>query len=128
MGQQHASGQLSAAALAAWWNHHADCCLNTADVHMLQIVQPLAAFLHTYALLSCDACALQLSRPKESRDLHRLARVAMWTKLRPGVREFLRRAAERFELWIYTAGSKAYADVSDAISQLNQSASELCCC
>jgi TFIIF-interacting CTD phosphatase-like protein len=38
----------------------------------------------------------------------------MWTKLRPGVREFLRRAAERFELWIYTAGSKAYADVSDA--------------
>lgn len=56
---------------------------------------------------------LQLSRPKDSRDLHRLARVAMWTKLRPGVREFLRRAAERFELWIYTAGSKAYADVSN---------------
>ncbi|KAF6256557.1 HAD-like domain-containing protein [Scenedesmus sp. NREL 46B-D3] len=54
--------------------------------------------------------AEQLSRPKESRDLHRLARVAMWTKLRPGVREFLRRAAERFELWIYTAGSTAYAD------------------
>jgi hypothetical protein len=57
---------------------------------------------------------VQLSRPKESRDLHRLARVAMWTKLRPGVREFLRRAAERFELWVYTAGSKAYADVSGA--------------
>lgn len=39
-------------------------------------------------------------------------RMGMWTKLRPGVREFLRRAAERFELWIYTAGSKPYADVS----------------
>eukprot|EP00878_Enallax_costatus_P015641 GHUV01016386.1.p1 GENE.GHUV01016386.1~~GHUV01016386.1.p1 ORF type:complete len:554 (+),score=207.91 GHUV01016386.1:103-1662(+) len=52
----------------------------------------------------------QLSRPKELRDLHRLARVSMWTKLRPGVREFLRRAASLFELWIYTAGSKAYAD------------------
>lgn len=38
--------------------------------------------------------------------------MGMWTKLRPGVREFLRRAAERFELWIYTAGSKPYADVS----------------
>jgi RNA polymerase II C-terminal domain phosphatase-like 3/4 len=54
---------------------------------------------------------LQLSRPKEERDLHRLGRVGMWTKLRPGVRDFLRKAAERFELWIYTAGSKAYADV-----------------
>jgi hypothetical protein len=63
--------------------------------------------------LVCLLFWLQLSRPKESRDLHRLARVAMWTKLRPGVREFLRRAAERFELWIYTAGSKAYADVSE---------------
>eukprot|EP00775_Hariotina_reticulata_P011392 gene11392-11540_t len=52
----------------------------------------------------------QLSRPKEERDLHRLGRVGMWTKLRPGVRDFLKRAAERFELWIYTAGSKAYAD------------------
>lgn len=28
----------------------------------------------------------------------------MWTKLRPGVREFLRRAADNFELWIHTAG------------------------
>lgn len=68
-----------------------------------------------YPLVCVYVCAYvcsQLSRPKESRDLHRLARVSMWTKLRPGVREFLRRAAERFELWIYTAGSKAYADVS----------------
>jgi RNA polymerase II C-terminal domain phosphatase-like 3/4 len=53
----------------------------------------------------------QLSRPKEARDLHRLVRLGMWTKLRPGVREFLRRAAAAFELWIYTAGSRSYADV-----------------
>jgi hypothetical protein len=53
----------------------------------------------------------QLSRPRESRDLHRLVRLGMWTKLRPGVREFLRRAAARFELWVYTAGSRSYAEV-----------------
>jgi hypothetical protein len=33
----------------------------------------------------------------------------MWTKLRPGVREMLRRASQRFELWIHTAGSRSYA-------------------
>ena len=33
----------------------------------------------------------------------------MYTKLRPGVREFLRRAAEKFELWIHTNGNIAYA-------------------
>jgi TFIIF-interacting CTD phosphatase-like protein len=42
--------------------------------------------------------------------------MGMWTKLRPGVRDFLRRAAERFELWIYTAGSRTYADVGWALS------------
>jgi hypothetical protein len=54
---------------------------------------------------------MQLSRPREQQDLHRLVRMGMWTKLRPGVREFLQRAAELFELWIYTAGSKPYAEV-----------------
>jgi RNA polymerase II C-terminal domain phosphatase-like 3/4 len=33
----------------------------------------------------------------------------MYTKLRPGVREFLRRTAEKFELWIHTNGNLAYA-------------------
>jgi hypothetical protein len=62
--------------------------------------------------VACVTVCLQLSRPKEHQDLHRLVRMGMWTKLRPGVREFLRQAAEHFELWIYTAGSKPYADVS----------------
>lgn len=35
----------------------------------------------------------------------------MWTKLRPGVRQFLAAAAQLAELWVYTAGSRAYADV-----------------
>lgn len=64
----------------------------------------------------CSACLmLQLSRPRDQQDLHRLVRMGMWTKLRPGVRDFLRRAAERFELWIYTAGSRTYADVSSLV-------------
>lgn len=71
-----------------------------------------AHWLHFISSCPGLTCPVQLSRPRELRDLHRLARVSMWTKLRPGVREFLRRAAELFELWIYTAGSKAYADVS----------------
>ncbi|KIZ03734.1 hypothetical protein MNEG_4223 [Monoraphidium neglectum] len=33
----------------------------------------------------------------------------MWTKLRPGARRFLAAAAEKFELWIHTAGSRSYA-------------------
>lgn len=33
----------------------------------------------------------------------------MWTKVRPGARAFLARAAERFELWIHTAGTSTYA-------------------
>lgn len=30
----------------------------------------------------------------------------MWTKLRPGVQDFLARAADCFELWIHTNGSR----------------------
>jgi hypothetical protein len=42
-------------------------------------------------------------------ELFRLPRVSMWTKLRPGVRDMLRHASERFELWIHTAGNRSYA-------------------
>ncbi len=28
----------------------------------------------------------------------------MWTKLRPGVRQFLKKAAQSYELWIHTNG------------------------
>lgn len=34
------------------------------------------------------------------------ARLQMWTKLRPGVREFLARASQYFQLWIHTNGGQ----------------------
>jgi RNA polymerase II C-terminal domain phosphatase-like 3/4 len=43
-------------------------------------------------------------------ELFRLERLGMWTKLRPGVRDFLRRAHEKYELWIHTNGNRGYAD------------------
>ncbi|KAG1672556.1 hypothetical protein FOA52_010656 [Chlamydomonas sp. UWO 241] len=70
--------------------------------------------------VSPDTEALLLTRKRTETDaaknhdlapeLFRLNTLGMWTKLRPGVREFLRRAAEKFELWIHTNGSRAYAD------------------
>lgn len=50
--------------------------------------------------------AAQTSLPSDQRDLFRLPKLGMWTKLRPGVREFLKRASKRFELWIHTAGNR----------------------
>jgi RNA polymerase II C-terminal domain phosphatase-like 3/4 len=49
-----------------------------------------------------------LSR-QENASLFRISGMQMYTKLRPGVREFLRRTAEKFELWIHTNGNVAYA-------------------
>lgn len=43
------------------------------------------------------------------RYLYELPHIQMWTKLRPGVQDFLARAAECFELWIHTNGSRSYA-------------------
>lgn len=45
----------------------------------------------------------------EHRQLFRLPRVNMWTKLRPGVRQFLEKAHQYFELWIHTNGTRSYA-------------------
>eukprot|EP00898_Chlorokybus_atmophyticus_P005334 jgi/Chlat1/5801/Chrsp4S06276 len=41
--------------------------------------------------------------------LHHLKHLAMWTKLRPYVREFLQKAGERFLMYVYTMGERAYA-------------------
>ncbi|KAL3916945.1 MAG: hypothetical protein SGPRY_006608 [Prymnesium sp.] len=41
--------------------------------------------------------------------LHFLPDIHMWTKLRPYAHEFLKGASERFELYVYTMGTKAYA-------------------
>lgn len=42
----------------------------------------------------------------EQRLLFALPQIGMWTKLRPGVREFLSSADEFFELWIHTNGNR----------------------
>ena len=48
----------------------------------------------------------QARQPPEQRLLHRLLHINMWTKLRPGVRLFLQRAAQFFQLWIHTNGNR----------------------
>jgi RNA polymerase II C-terminal domain phosphatase-like 3/4 len=43
-------------------------------------------------------------------ELFRMDRLGIWVKLRPGVREFLRRCLDRFELWVYTSGTRPFAE------------------
>ncbi|KAK9832338.1 hypothetical protein WJX74_007130 [Apatococcus lobatus] len=43
------------------------------------------------------------------KGLHAMGHIGMWTKLRPGIREFLAAAAQSFELWIHTNGNRSYA-------------------
>ncbi len=50
------------------------------------------------------------TRHPEEKSLHRIDRQRMWTKLRPGVRQFMRRAASLFEIHICTMGSQSYAE------------------
>ena len=47
--------------------------------------------------------------PLPSRTLFHLPHLGLWTKLRPGCRPFLARAATEFELAVYTHGDRAYA-------------------
>ncbi|ERM97914.1 hypothetical protein AMTR_s00248p00017420 [Amborella trichopoda] len=48
-------------------------------------------------------------REKPQRHLFRLSHIGMWTKLRPGIWNFLKRASKLYELHLCTMGSKAYA-------------------
>ncbi|XP_022991986.1 RNA polymerase II C-terminal domain phosphatase-like 3 [Cucurbita maxima] len=48
-------------------------------------------------------------REKALRHLFRFPHMGMWTKLRPGVWNFLEKASELFELHLYTMGNKQYA-------------------
>lgn len=49
------------------------------------------------------------AQPQDAQMLYCLPHMRMWTKLRPGVREFLEQAKERFELHVYTMGDRDYA-------------------
>ncbi|KAA0039851.1 RNA polymerase II C-terminal domain phosphatase-like 3 [Cucumis melo var. makuwa] len=48
-------------------------------------------------------------REKAQRHLFRFPHMGMWTKLRPGVWNFLEKASELYELHLYTMGNKLYA-------------------
>ncbi|KAJ0988749.1 hypothetical protein J5N97_007105 [Dioscorea zingiberensis] len=48
-------------------------------------------------------------REKPQRHLFRLHHMGMWTKLRPGIWNFLEKASKLFELHLYTMGNKLYA-------------------
>lgn len=72
-----------------------------------------ATFAEVGAELSAalaQRCAVEAaSLPPQQRLLFQMEEIKMWTKLRPGVREFLEQAAYHFELWIHTNGNRAYA-------------------
>ncbi|KAK9805165.1 hypothetical protein WJX72_003091 [[Myrmecia] bisecta] len=67
----------------------------------------IAPELEVRLLARLDADKASLA--PEARELFRIQRIQMWTKLRPGVREFLQQAAQFFELWIHTNGNRSYA-------------------
>ncbi|XP_068656470.1 RNA polymerase II C-terminal domain phosphatase-like 3 [Aristolochia californica] len=48
-------------------------------------------------------------REKRQRHLFRFPHMGMWTKLRPGIWNFLEKASKLFELHLYTMGNKLYA-------------------
>ncbi|KAI7724587.1 hypothetical protein M8C21_015448 [Ambrosia artemisiifolia] len=48
-------------------------------------------------------------RDKPHRHLFRFPHMGMWTKLRPGVWNFLEKASKLYELHLYTMGNKVYA-------------------
>eukprot|EP00884_Botryococcus_braunii_P005692 jgi/Botrbrau1/15123/Bobra.0283s0002.1 len=54
--------------------------------------------------------ASEASLPSNQRNLFKLDQIQMYTKLRPGAREFLRKAAPHWELWIHTNGTRTYAN------------------
>ncbi|KAK7340800.1 hypothetical protein VNO77_21513 [Canavalia gladiata] len=48
-------------------------------------------------------------REKSHRHLFRFPHMGMWTKLRPGIWNFLEKASKLYELHLYTMGNKLYA-------------------
>ncbi|XP_073007751.1 RNA polymerase II C-terminal domain phosphatase-like 3 [Typha latifolia] len=48
-------------------------------------------------------------REKPQRHLFRFQHMGMWTKLRPGIWNFLEKASKLYELHLYTMGNKLYA-------------------
>ncbi|KAJ8634054.1 hypothetical protein MRB53_027390 [Persea americana] len=51
----------------------------------------------------------ELDREKPQRHLFRFQHMGMWTKLRPGIWNFLEKASKLYELHLYTMGNRYYA-------------------
>ena len=61
----------------------------------------------TLRLLEARQKEESLKLAEASRTLFCLPSVAMWTKLRPGTRAFLAKAAAHFQLWIHTNSARS---------------------
>lgn len=66
------------------------------------------------AMLRSHQANEALRLPEDRRELFRLDRIQMWTKLRPAVRQFLETAHEHFELWIHTNGNRLACAVCES--------------
>lgn len=72
--------------------------------------------LNSAKFVEIDSVHEEILRKKEEQDrekpyrhLFRFPHMGMWTKLRPGIWNFLEKASNLFELHLYTMGNKLYA-------------------
>ncbi|WVZ51525.1 hypothetical protein U9M48_002664 [Paspalum notatum var. saurae] len=72
--------------------------------------------LNSAKFIEVDPIHEEILRKKEEQDrslperhLYRFHHMNMWTKLRPGIWNFLEKASKLFELHLYTMGNKLYA-------------------
>ncbi|CAA6660031.1 unnamed protein product [Spirodela intermedia] len=72
--------------------------------------------LNSAKFLEIDSIHEDILRKREEQDqerplrhLFRLPHMGMWTKLRPGIWNFLEKASKLYELHLYTMGNKLYA-------------------
>ncbi|XP_016492579.1 RNA polymerase II C-terminal domain phosphatase-like 3 [Nicotiana tabacum] len=72
--------------------------------------------LNSAKFVEIDPVHQEILRKKEEQDrekpykhLFRFPHMGMWTKLRPGIWNFLEKASKLFELHLYTMGNKLYA-------------------
>ncbi|RCV38333.1 hypothetical protein SETIT_8G133700v2 [Setaria italica] len=72
--------------------------------------------LNSAKFIEVDSVHEEILRKKEEQDrsmperhLYRFHHMNMWTKLRPGIWNFLDKASKLFELHLYTMGNKLYA-------------------
>lgn len=86
------------------------CLVLDLDHTLLNSVKFSEVDVNTELALQQRLKAEREGLPENTRELYRLPALSMWTKLRPGVREFLRQAQELFELWIHTNGNLVYAE------------------